>query len=163
MKHLLVLVILFYCQCSFSQSTNRVVNVASADGLLKTTSIHSFSIGEPIIATILSKQNILTQGFLQPIGKYYLFANRDSIPCYTWKIWPNPANEVVNINIDFSKSCFAKTDLRVIAANGVVMLIKIGLEGTNAIDCSRWAAGTYFIELFNNNERSSVSKVIVIH
>ena len=83
-KHLLVLVIMFYCQLSYGQTNERTVNVASADGLLKTTKIHSFSIWEPIIATILSKQNILTQGFLQPIGKYYLFPNRDSIKYFNY-------------------------------------------------------------------------------
>jgi hypothetical protein len=83
-KQLLVLVKMIYCQFSCGQTNNGSVKAAATDGVLKTTKIHSFSIEEPIIATFLSKLNILNQGFLQPVGKYYLFPNRDSVKYFTY-------------------------------------------------------------------------------
>ena len=146
------------------QSTKNVITVANGTGKLKTNSLHSFSVGEPIISSISNKKNILTQGFLQPIGQYFLFANRDPIPCYTWKLWPNPANEVFNISLD-QKSCFTnyKTEFRVIRANGEILLSQIALEGTNVFNSRSWAPGTYFVQIINNMELQSTTKVVVVH
>jgi len=146
------------------QATNNVINVANADGVLKTASIHSFSIGEPIVSKISNAKSILTQGFLQPIGKYFLFSNRDEIPCYTWKLWPNPANEIFNISID-QKSCFTvnKTEFRIIKANGEIIISQLALEGTNVFNSSTWAPGTYFAQIINNQEMQSTTKVVVVH
>ena len=148
----------------FGQSTKNVITVANGTGVLKTNSVHSFSIGEPIISKISNKKNILTQGFLQPIGQYFLFSNRDVIPCYTWKLWPNPANEVFNISID-QKSCFTanKTEIRIIRANGEILFTRVALEGTNVFNSSTWVPGTYFVQIINNLELQSTSKVVVVH
>jgi len=146
------------------QSTNNVINVGSADGFLKTSSVHSFSIGEPIISKISNSKIILTQGFLQPIGIYFLFSNRDVIPCYTWKLWPNPANEIFNISID-QKSCFTvnQTEFRIIKANGEILISQIALQGTNVFNSSTWSPGTYFVQIINNQKMQSTTKVVVIH
>jgi hypothetical protein len=159
-----MIVISLFSKTTFCQATNNVINIASADGKLKTTSVHSFSIGEPIISKISNSKVILTQGFLQPNGQYFLFSNRDVIPCYTWKIWPNPANETVNVSLD-QKSCFTvnKTVFRIIRANGDILLSQNALEGTNVFDCSTWAPGTYFIQIINNQEIQSTTKVVVVH
>ena len=164
MKIILQLILILIVKSLAGQSTNNVITVANADGVLKTTSVHSFSIGEPIVSKISNTKSILTQGFLQPIGKYFLFANRVEIPCYTWRLWPNPANDVFNISID-QKSCFTvnKTVFRIIRANGDILLSQNALEGTNVFDCSTWAPGTYFIQIINNQEIQSTTKVVVVH
>jgi len=155
---------ILFLTISFGQSTSNVVNVSSSDGLLKSMSIHSFSIGEPIISSIQGQKTILSQGFLQPIGQYFLLAKRDTTPCYTLKIWPNPASYIINISLDPTKNCaIYRTDLRVISSNGAVILTQLGLEGTNVIECRNWASGIYFFELLNNGKKNFVSKVVVIH
>jgi hypothetical protein len=164
LKILFQLISILIVQSLYGQATNNVISVANANGVLKTNSIHSFSIGEPIISTISNAKKILTQGFLQPIGPYFLFANRDIIPCYTWKLWPNPANEIVNVSID-QKSCFTdnKIVFRIINANGDLLLSKDALEGTNVFNSSNWAPGTYFVQIINNTGVQSATKVIVMH
>lgn len=164
MKVIIQFLLLIIVKLAIGQSTKSVTNIATADGILKSKSIHTFSIGEPIISKISNSKTILTQGFLQPIGSYFLFANRDIIPCYTWKIWPNPAHEVVNVSID-QKSCFtvSKTVLRIIKANGELFFTQDALEGTNVINSIQWAPGTYFVQIINNTGIQSTTKVIVMH
>jgi hypothetical protein len=164
LKIIFQVIVILIVKSTTGQSTNNVINVASANGVLKTSSVHSFSIGEPIVSTISNTKKILTQGFLQPIGTYFLFANRDVIPCYTWKIWPNPANEIVNVSID-QKSCYTvnKTVFRIIKANGDLFLSQDALEGTNVFNSSTWASGTYFFQIINNTGIQSATKVIVMH
>ena len=164
MKIIFQLILILIVKSSLGQSTNNVINVVSADGFLKTSSFHSFSIGEPIVSKISNSKIILTQGFLQPIGIYFLFSNRDLIPCYTWKLWPNPANEIFQISID-QKSCFTvnKTEFRIIKANGEVLISQLALQGTNVFNSSTWAPGTYFVQIINNQKIQSTTKVVVIH
>ena len=164
LKAIIQVTLLLFVKIAIGQSTKSVYSVASADGILKSNSVHSFSIGEPITSKISNSKTILTQGFLQPIGKYFLFSNRDEIPCYTWKLWPNPANEIFNISID-QKACFTinKTIFRIIKANGDLLLSQDVLEGTNVFNSSIWSPGTYFVQIINNMEVQSTTKVVVVH
>jgi hypothetical protein len=164
LKIIFQLISILIVQSIFGQSTNNVISVANANGVLKTASIHSFSIGEPIISKISNAKYIVTQGFLQPIGQYFLFSNREVIPCYTWKLWPNPANEIFNVSID-QKSCFTvnKTEIRIIKANGDLLFSKDAMEGTNVFNSSIWTPGTYFVQIINNTGIQSATKVVVVH
>ena len=164
MKIIFQVIVILIVKSTTGQSTNNVINVASANGVLKTSSVHSFSIGEPIVSTISNTKKILTQGFLQPIGQYFLFSNREVIPCYTWKLWPNPANEIFNVSID-QKSCFTvnKTEIRIIKANGDLLFSKDAMEGTNVFNSSIWTPGTYFVQIINNTGIQSATKVVVVH
>jgi len=164
LKIIFQVIVILIVKSTTGQSTNNVINVASANGVLKTSSVHSFSIGEPIVSTISNTKKILTQGFLQPIGQYFLFSNREVIPCYTWKLWPNPANEIFNVSID-QKSCFTvnKTEIRIIKANGDLLFSKDAMEGTNVFNSSIWTPGTYFVQIINNTGIQSATKVVVVH
>ena len=155
---------IFLLNITHSQSTNNVINVASGNSVLKSTDFHSFSIGETIISKIASPKTILTQGFLQPIGPYYLFTNRDATPCYTWKVWPVSANTVLNVSIDHT-ACFSieKTMIRILKENGDIVLSCVGLEGTNVFACNTWVPSTYIIELISDGKVQSTKKVVVIH
>ena len=163
-KIIFQLIVILIVKSTLAQSTNNVINVANAAGILKSESFHSFSIGEPIVSKISNSKAILTQGFLQPIGNYFLFSNRAEIPCYTWKLWPNPANEFFNISID-QKSCFTvnKTEFRIIKANGEILISQLALQGTNVFNSSIWAPGSYFVQIINNQKIQFTTKVVVVH
>ena len=142
-----------------------VTNVASADGVLKSTDFHSFSIGEPIVSKITDTNRIiLTQGFLQSIGLYYLFANRDNKTCFTWKTWPVPANNIINVSLDHI-ACFLleNTELRILNVMGEIVASKKGLDGTNVFACDNWVPGTYIIELISGGQVQATNKAVVIH
>jgi hypothetical protein len=149
---------------SYSQSTNQAINPGYSDKTLSSTNILSSTIGEPYINTITNKNNVITGGFLQPLGLYFLKTEGDSLPCLTWKVWPVPANKFVGIYISKPKDCDAnKLQLFVYDIIGRKIFERTQLEGSNLIDLSTVSSGTYLFVLYGGNKHISTQKVIVYH
>jgi small subunit ribosomal protein S14 len=82
MKHWVAILIVSACLInlqSYAQSTNQAINPGYSDKTLTSTNILSSTIGEPFINTLSNKTTVLTSGFLQPLGLYFLKAAGDSV------------------------------------------------------------------------------------
>jgi len=167
MNFRLTILALFICltPCiSYAQSTSQASNPGYSDNILSSSNILSSTIGEPIINTFSNKTNVLTNGFLQPLGLYFLKATGDSLPCLSWKVWPVPANNFVGVYISKPKDCDANNlHLFVYDIIGRKIFERIQLEGSNLIDLSTVSNGTYLFVLYGGNKHISTQKVIVYH
>ncbi len=160
----LILIICLSSCLSYSQSTKQAINPGYSDKALSSTNILSSSLGEPFINTLSTKTNVLTSGFLQPLGLYFLKAAGDSLPCLSWKVWPVPANKFVGVYISKPKDCDAnKLQLFVYDIIGRKLFERTQLEGSNLIDLSNVSSGTYLFVLYGGNKHISTQKVIVYH
>jgi hypothetical protein len=158
------LFILLGPRLSYSQSTNQAGNPGYSDKVLSSSNILSSSIGEAFINTLSNKTKVITGGFLQPLGLYFLKTEGDSLPCLTWKVWPVPANKFVGIYISKPKDCDAnKLQLFVYDIIGRKIFERTQLEGSNLIDLSTVSSGTYLFVLYGGNKHISTQKVIVYH
>lgn len=159
-----VLFILVGPRLSYSQSTNQAINPGYSDETLSSTNFLTSTIGEPFINTISNKNNVLSGGFLQPLGLYFLKVAGDSLPCLSWKVWPVPANKFVGVYISKPKDCDAnKMQLVVYDIIGRKIFERVQLEGSNLIDVSIVSSGTYLFVLYGGNKHISTQKVIVYH
>jgi len=132
--------------------------------MLSSTNFLSSSIGESFINNLSNKTNVITEGFLQPLGLYFLKAAGDSLPCLSWKVWPVPANKFVGVYISKPKDCDANNlNLLVYDIIGRKIFERIQLEGSNLIDLSTVSNGTYLFVLYGGNKHISTQKVIVYH
>ena len=167
MKFRLTIFALFICltPCiSYAQSTSQASNPGYSDKILSSSNILSSTIGEPFVNTLSNKTNVLTNGFLQPLGLYFLKATGDSLPCLSWKVWPVPANNFVGVYISKPKDCNANNlYLFVYDIIGKKIFERIQLEGSNLIDLSTVSNGTYLFVLYGGNKHISTQKVIVYH
>jgi hypothetical protein len=149
---------------SYAQSTSQAINPGYSDKALLSSNFLSSTIGEPFINTLSNKSNVITSGFLQPLGLYFLKAAGDSLPCLSWKVWPVPANKFVGVYISNPKDCDAnKLQLFVYDIIGKKIFERIQLEGSNLIDVSGVSSGTYLFVLYGGNKHISTQKVIVYH
>ena len=149
---------------TYAQSTKQALNPGYVDKTLSSTNFLSSTIGEPFINTLSNKSNVLTSGFLQPLGLYFLKAAGDSLPCLSWKVWPVPANKFVGVYISKPKDCDANNlHLVVYDIIGRKLFERVQLEGSNLIDLSNVSMGTYLFVLYGGNKHISTQKVIVYH
>jgi len=163
-KIIFVLIILIRSFQSYSQSTSQALNPGYSDKTLSSTNFLSSTIGEPFINTLSNKNNVITGGFLQPLGLYFLKAAGDSLPCLSWKVWPVPANKFVGVYISKPKDCDANNlNLLVYDIIGRKIFERIQLEGSNLIDVSTVSNGTYLFVLYGGTKHISTQKVIVYH
>jgi hypothetical protein len=167
MKHWVAIFIIIACLLgtqTYAQSTKQALNPGYTDKILSTSNFLSSTIGEPFISTFSNKANVITSGFLQPLGLYFLKATGDSLPCLTWKVWPVPANNFVGVYVSKPKDCDANNlYLFVYDIIGRKIFERIQLEGSNLIDLSTVSNGTYLFVLFGGNKHISTQKVIVYH
>jgi hypothetical protein len=167
MKHWIALFVLSACLLgtqTYAQSTKQALNPGYTDKVLSSTNLLSSTIGEQFINTLSNKSNVLTSGFLQPLGLYFLKATGDSLPCLSWKVWPVPANKFVGVYVSKPKDCDAnKLQLFVYDIIGRKIFERVQLEGSNLIDLSNVSNGTYLFVLYGGSKHISTQKVIVYH
>jgi hypothetical protein len=167
MKKWIAILIISACLTNlqtYAQSTKQALNPGYVDKTLSSNNFLSSTIGEPFINTLSNKSNVLTSGFLQPLGLYFLKAAGDSLPCLSWKVWPVPANKFVGVYVSKPKDCDAnKLQLFVYDIIGRKIFERVQLEGSNLIDLSNVSNGTYLFVLYGGSKHISTQKVIVYH
>ncbi len=117
----------------------------------------SWTVGEPVVTTISSNDNILTQGFQQP--DYRIETNVEDIfkPYFSVKIYPNPSSDIINIEVKAVKDENARFVL-FDATGKQITEINLQFNQPALMDLSQYASGNYFGRLL-----SADSKVISSH
>ena len=84
-----------YCQIIYPEV------LSYAGGTLSNSQyLVDWTLGEPVIETVTSTTNILTQGFHQP---HYFLTSLQEFPEYSIEVYPNPASSVIMINTDIQQ------------------------------------------------------------
>jgi hypothetical protein len=95
----LILFLLFAPMALHSQSIDNNVIVSSGGSLEDNGYILSWSIGEPIVETLVSANNMITQGFHQafPLGLSVSAVNELPGSVIAVSVYPNPTVDVIFI------------------------------------------------------------------
>ena len=149
-RAIFVLLCLGCINCLQAQNFNQQV-FSSNGGNNKDNSVNlDWSIGQVINTTVVYKDGILTQGFLQPELIDVSREGSDNSVISFMNISPNPTNSVVSVS--FSKEQLAKADNFKIF-NSVGELVKIQTAQNNEknrIDLQDQSDGIYYILLFDS-------------
>jgi Secretion system C-terminal sorting domain len=141
------------------QIKQQVVN--SSGSVFSNNSISiSFNVGEPTTSMLSSNDNILTQGFIQPIKSdvptaLKEFAQMDD----NFMLFPNPSVGSVNLTINEPKTTLTRVD--VYANDGRLVLSKTLTN--NSFEMSSLSDGNYWIRPISNDKQFSLKKIVKTH
>jgi hypothetical protein len=163
MKSILGLFLLFVVSLSVSgqEIKQQVVSSAGEFSVSGDNSVSlSWTLGEIAIATVQSGSGdiILTQGFQQSKLLIDLIRKNPDLGVKV-SIFPNPTNEIVNIN--FSEGLDGETDIYLSSADGRLVYTGKLLSGDllKQINMQQYPGGTYILRI-QNGIRINIYKII---
>lgn len=133
----------------FASSAFSQVVVATQGGICKDTNASvEWTVGEPVIETFSSSQNIVTQGFHQP--GLIVVAIEENVLETSLNVFPNPVNEQLTIknNGEVNKVIFIIFDI-----NGRKMMNGDFTDNTMVVDVSSLPNCVYLLQLFDENNK----------
>jgi hypothetical protein len=110
----------------------------------------SWTVGEPVIATLISGSNTLTQGFHQT--KLTITAVSELLfPGLEIKVFPNPTPDIITIHFSeyIEDSRYFLYDLR-----GKMLENKLILSADTEINMKKYASGQYILKLTNKSRQA---------
>ena len=146
---------------------NQVVMANSGETLTSTSSsyILNFTLGEVVTETFeISNNYFLTQGFHQPdssamtVSVFDLEAFDGQI-----KIYPNPSNDLINLDIQFDKEERIQLSLFDLSGKSLKQSFHFLKNGIIELQLDRYPAGNYFIEITNVSNRKKQTYKIIKH
>ncbi|MBP6183141.1 T9SS type A sorting domain-containing protein [Flavobacterium sp.] len=155
MKKIYTSILTIYTTLTFAQ-INTVQVVGSAGNTARSgNTLLTWTIGEPIVNTATTTNNVLTQGFNQGL---LLITAIDELKNTTISIQPNPTSDFVIIKLDDQNLINAQYTLTDI--NGkVIQQNKIENKQTS-VSFQDLANTTYFIQVSTNNQKAKTFKII---
>jgi hypothetical protein len=137
----------------------QVINAAGGNFSNNSITI-SFNVGEPITTTLSTTDNILSQGFIQPIKTDLPTALKDFAAMDdNFMLYPNPSVGSVNLTISDAHIILKRVD--VYANDGRLVLSKT--ISNNAIDMSSLSDGIYWVRPISDEKQFSLKKIIKTH
>jgi len=149
-KRTLLLLGIFCGSIGFSQTLTPEVIATAGDYFTSTNNNLSWTLGESVIETYSSTNNILTQGFQQ--SSYTITSvgeNMNSVSSVF--VYPNPASNFINICTESTEMKIMKVDLLTIAGKSVHSET---FQNKLQLDLSGYSNGLYFIRVFDDNNNS---------
>lgn len=118
----------------------------------------SWTLGEPVIATLTGTENILTQGFHQTkliVTPIFTVSNNFQVKAY-----PNPATQrvFIEINPDKKTCIFELYDL-----NGKLLKNQLLLSKINEVNVETLSNGTYILKIFNNKDLVKTFRLVKMY
>ena len=155
MKKIYTSILTIFTTLTFAQTnTLQVVGSAGNTATSGNTQL-TWTIGEPIVNTATSTNNVLTQGFNQGL---LLITAIDDLKNTTVSIQPNPTSDFAIIKLDDQNLINAQYTLTDI--NGkVIQQNKIENKQTS-VSFQDLANATYFIQVTTNNQKAKTFKII---
>jgi hypothetical protein len=130
---------------SIIDSHSQTVIVTSGNTIKNTNNTLEYSIGQIAIETIITTDNKLTQGVLQPSLKVSVQVNEEFDKKYWFKIFPNPSNGIINIQTNYTNFSL----LNIYDIEGRI-ISSISYNGA-PIDISKLTNGTYLVQLVSKD------------
>lgn len=127
--------------------TSQEVVASGGGNHTNTNASISYTVGEPVIFTGTDGSNDLTQGFQQTNWNFVSVEDYNSN--YDVSIYPNPAQEQLNINTDK----YDKVEYLLINASGQVVSSGKLVSSNTSINVANLAMGEYSLVLKKENEK----------
>jgi len=90
------------------------------------------------------------------------------IPKYnSLKVYPNPSNQIINIEYDFGKESTSGINIEILNSNGIQVYSKVHQLGTKGlfretIAVKDWDPGVYFIRLKDSNQTIATKQIVIL-
>jgi len=144
---------------SFAQGYQNCIQVISASGKTATQGglTFSYTVGEPVITTLVGNTRIVTQGFHQPeLCKAVSTAN-PALEAWNIEVFPNPT--AGHLTIRYTENQGRELHATVYNLFGQVMIDDCILNRPEGVllDCSNWQSGVYILQLKDPETLSSGS------
>jgi len=115
-----------------------------------------YTLGEVVVETFSAGGNTLTQGFHQTNLTLVAIENTELFPDIN--IYPNPADNLVNIDIPQN---YNQLDISMYDVTGKLLKTQSNANGKITFDVSILATGTYYLQVINpKNEQVKTFKVV---
>ena len=138
-----LLLIALFIGCIGTLSAQQIISSAG-DSYIAGGYKVSWTLGEPVIETVLDGNNILTQGFHQT-NLSVTSVDELKFPGLTLKVYPNPTDYILYIQSE------GRTDIKLqfalFDANGKILLDKKIVENPTKVSMTRYAAGNYLLKI----------------
>ncbi len=120
-----------------------------------------WTIGEGVTETYEENEIILNQGFQQNIEIIQLPTKNNNLDDIKVTIYPNPAGEIVNIDISTSDDFELNIDLYDIQGNNLYTVKKNNGQPSIQIELPELPAGEYILKIYSrNNNINKAFKII---
>jgi Secretion system C-terminal sorting domain len=152
-----IIVLLFFISTSivFAQTVEREVISSNGNFYSNGAGQLSTTLGEPIISTVNSASNILTQGFHQTL--ITITAIEDNQAEYEMNIYPNPTSENITIKIKELKEDIQYTIYTIsgkLVSNNQIIALETKLS------IAHFARGQYFLNVIEENKIIKTYQII---
>jgi len=145
----------------YSQSISPEVYPSSGNYYTGTNATLSWTLGESVIETFSGTNAILTQGFQQSL---YTITSIEETPDnnYQISVYPNPATDLININVYPVKSplfngvqSVEKSSLKVelIDLQGKRLYYQNINSNNNTVDLKQFPGSIYFLKVYTNDNK----------
>lgn len=115
-----------------------------------------YTLGEVVVETFSAGGNTLTQGFHQTNLTLVAIENPELFTEIS--IYPNPASDVMNVDIP---SGYSLLDISLYDVTGKLILNKNQVSGKLTLDVATMASGTYYLQVINpQNKQLKTFKLV---
>lgn len=151
-----ILIIHIFVFAAFFVSSQEVVSSAGETQKISGIEI-SWTIGEPVIETISSGSNALTQGFHQS-GLTVTAIDELPLSEFELKVYPNPTFGFVTIQFD---KLVENTNYSVFDINGKMIGNGVINSTNTLLDFKKFASGSYILKLnYSSNQPLQTFKIV---
>ena len=138
-----LLLIALFIGCIGNLSAQQIISSAG-DSYIAGGYKVSWTLGEPVIETVLDGNNILTQGFHQT-NLSVTSVDELKFPGLTLKVYPNPTDYILYIQTEGRTD--VKLQFALFDANGKILFNKKVTENREEVNMKRYAAGNYVLKI----------------
>ena len=152
MKKLLLFSLIFVShKIVFSQTISPEIIATSGDYFTNGNNALSWTIGETVIETYSTSNNMLSQGFQQP---YYLITDlsENSSAKISVNIYPNPSSNFLTINFSVETKLPLTIEIIDITGNSVLKKFVPAKTIKSEIDISQFAQAVYFFKIISTEQ-----------
>lgn len=156
-----ILILVFSCVISAGTLTAQEVVAPAGDHFINSSAQMSYTLGEPVIATVSDDSNTMTQGFQQ--SNLTVTGIETLIDKVSVSIYPNPTSDRVMVDLGNVKGDF---DLILFSGSGqLVYSERLGQDRTLQIDMSHYANGNYLLNVVDrtNPLKRNTYQIIKTH
>ncbi len=118
----------------------------------------SFTIGEPVIATLAAAGAIATQGFQQPPNDFSTAVVQQVDPALTITAFPNPAREQITV---MAEGLSGTIDLRLLDASGRLVMVYDNAPARHTLDLAHLSNGCYTILALSDDRSIATIKLTI--
>lgn len=139
-----------------SQISEQVISASGGNGNNENLSIE-WTVGEPVISTLLNESMIVTQGFHQPVLEVTPLKTPTEL-LFTIEAYPNPTQDLIWIKLDDNEIEGLQFLLHDVYGKSLVK--NPFNSNTESVNMSAFPAGVYFLKIIQSDQEIKTFRII---